>query len=55
MEPGSQYLCIVFDQSTTAKENLFLPFENDSMLSVILNKAFLLASDRTIKDPSIVS
>ncbi|MBW4692677.1 MAG: hypothetical protein KME27_13035 [Lyngbya sp. HA4199-MV5] len=55
MEPGSQYLCIVADKSTNAKENVFLPFENDSMLSVILSKAFLLASDRTIKDRSILS
>lgn len=32
-----------------------LPFENDSMLSIILSKAFLLASDRTINDPLIIS
>jgi hypothetical protein len=30
-----------------------LPFEGDSMLSVILSKAFLLAKDTAITDPTI--
>ena len=32
---------------------MFLPFEGDSTLSIILSKAFLLAEDRKISDPSI--
>lgn len=34
---------------------LFLPFEGDATLSIILSKAFLLAADESIKDPTIVS
>jgi hypothetical protein len=33
--------------------SLFLPFEGDSTLSVILSKAFLLAADTKIIDPTI--
>ena len=33
---------------------LFLPFEGDSTLAVILSKAVLLARDKVITDPSIV-
>ncbi|MFD1501555.1 DUF4132 domain-containing protein [Streptosporangium lutulentum] len=51
MEPNDAYLCIVprgsFDQ-------VFLPFEEDGgMLAVIMSKAFLLADDTAITDPSI--
>jgi hypothetical protein len=57
MSPNDQYLCIVpgrtrEDQDTTG---VFLPFEGDRMLSIILSKAFLLAEDTKIKDPSITS
>ena len=57
MEPNNQYLCIVPDrnQREGAPKNVFLPFEGDHTLSVILSKAFLLAEDAKIKDPSIVS
>jgi hypothetical protein len=54
MEPNDQYLCIVPDRS--AKDpttNLFLPFEGDNGLSIILSKAFLLAEDDKIKDETI--
>ncbi len=57
MEPNDQYLCIVPDRSQGDKDSLrgvFLPFEGDSTLSVILSKAFLLADDTRIKDPTIV-
>lgn len=37
----------------TATGALFLPFEGDSVLSIILSKAFLLADDARITDPSI--
>jgi hypothetical protein len=55
MEPGSRYLCIVPDRLKTASDKLILPFEGDSLLSVILSKAFLLADERAITDPSIIS
>ncbi len=56
MEPNDQYLCIVPRQSAEAgKDRVFLPFEGDTTLSVILSKAFLLAEDAKIKDPTIVS
>lgn len=55
MAPDDQYLCIV--QNANAKEvgNIFLPFEGDSAFSVLISKAFLLAEDDKIKDPSITS
>ncbi len=57
MEPNDQYLCIVQDRrrSLSATESLFLPFEGDTMLSLILSKAFLLVEDSKITDPSIIS
>ncbi|MBW3622640.1 MAG: DUF4132 domain-containing protein [Armatimonadetes bacterium] len=57
MEPNNQYLCIVADRKGAGKEEggLFLPFEGDATLSLILSKAFLLAEDMKITDPTIVS
>ncbi len=56
MAPNDQYLCIVPKPNTSsAGGKVFLPFEGDHQLSVILSKAFLLAEDKKIKDPSIVS
>lgn len=57
MEPNDQYLCIVptsRDESGAATPQFFLPFEGDRTLSIILSKAFMLAADDQIKDPSIV-
>jgi hypothetical protein len=55
MEPNDQYLCIVPDRrSDRVVEKLFLPFEGDSRLSLILSKASLLAEDVKIQDPTIV-
>jgi hypothetical protein len=55
MEPDDSYLCIVPDRGVTAAAGrVFLPFEEDGgMLSVILSKAFLLADDLSLTDPSI--
>jgi hypothetical protein len=55
MEPGDQYLCIVPGRGVAggAGEKIFLPFEGDMTLSIILSKAFLLAEDGKIKDPTI--
>lgn len=51
MDPNDAYLCIVPHHTT---DPLFLPFEeNGGTLSIILSKAFLLAADTTITDPSI--
>jgi len=56
MEPNNQYLCIVPDRSASkAGDRLFLPFEGDQTLALILSKAFLLAEDTKIKDPTILS
>lgn len=55
MTPNDQYLCIVPKQATTDHERLFLPFEGDGVLSVILSKAFLLAEDTKITDSTITS
>ena len=56
MEPNDQYLCIVPDRSQKDHtENVFLPFEGDSVLSVVLSKAFLLADDEKITDTTIIS
>lgn len=52
MEPNDQYLCIVPGR-TSEPPPLFLPFEGDQTLAVILSKAFLLAADDTIADPTI--
>jgi len=56
MEPNDQYLCIVpsSKQKEASTEGLYLPFEGDHMLSVILSKAILLAADKKIKDEGIL-
>ena len=55
MSPNDQYLCIVPQQGVAEDGKVFLPFEGDRTLSVIISKAFLLAGDAAIKDPTIVS
>ncbi len=56
MEPDDQYLCIVPGrQSGQSGTGVFLPFEGDSVLSVILSKAFLLSEDDKIKNDTILS
>jgi len=57
MEPNNQYLCIVPDRKTGDGRELgkvYLPFEGDTMLSIIISKAFLLADDDKIKDVTIL-
>ncbi|MFD1535661.1 DUF4132 domain-containing protein [Nonomuraea guangzhouensis] len=54
MTPNDQYLCIVPKQAPAAGAGqVFLPFEGDRVLAVILSKAMLLADDTTITDPTI--
>ncbi|MBC7808698.1 MAG: DUF4132 domain-containing protein, partial [Akkermansiaceae bacterium] len=56
MEPNNQYLCIVPGRGKEAATgDVFLPFEGDTRLSVILSKAFLLAADTKITDKTIIS
>jgi len=52
MEPNDEYLCIVPDRGSGPRR-LYLPFEEDSRLSVILSKGFMLADDERIEDPTI--
>ncbi|WP_375423341.1 DUF4132 domain-containing protein [uncultured Friedmanniella sp.] len=54
MSPNDTYLCIVPAQPA-ARPAVYLPFEEDGRLSLILSKAFLLADDRAISDPTIVA
>jgi hypothetical protein len=56
MEPNDQYLCIVPDRSakSTGAADVFLPFEGDAVLSIILSKALLLMDDDKITDETIV-
>jgi hypothetical protein len=56
MTPNDQYLCIVPKQAMESSgDKVFLPFEGEGRLSVILSKAFPLAEDDRIRDPSLVS
>ncbi len=58
MEPNDQYLCIVSRRSTNdpaGGSGVFLPFEGDNTLSIILSKALLLAADAKISDQTILN
>lgn len=56
MEPDNEYLCIVPKQAGTAADGkVFLPFDGDRVLSLILSKALLLAKDTAITDGTITS
>ena len=56
MLPDDQYLCIVPDRSKKdVTDKLFIPFEGDNALSVVLSKAMLLADDDKITDSTITS
>lgn len=54
--PDNRYLCIVPTPGGAAagRGRMFLPFEGDDMLSIILSKALLLAEDTHIKDATIL-
>jgi len=54
MEPGSRYLCIVpGPRDADEPRDVWLPFEGDRGLSIVLSKALLLVRDREITDPQI--
>jgi len=56
IEPGSRYLCIVPERGAKSSEvrDVWLPFEGDGALAIILSKAFLLAADKKISDATIL-
>lgn len=54
VEPNDRYLCIVAARDGRASK-LFLPFDDDPVLSLILSKAFLLADDASITDETILA
>lgn len=55
MSPNDQYLCIVASGGAEAFGNhkVFLPFEGDRTMAIILSKALMLAEDTKINDPTI--
>jgi len=54
MSPNDQYLCIVRGSgSGDLMKSLFVPFEGDTVLSIIISKAMMLADDDKITDPTI--
>jgi hypothetical protein len=52
MEPYDEFLCIVPARDPRTAR-MFLPFEEEGRLSEIVSKAFLLADDDAISDPTI--
>jgi hypothetical protein len=54
MEPNDRYLCIVAARDGRASR-LFLPFDDDPVLSLVLSKAFMLADDASITDRTILA
>jgi hypothetical protein len=55
MSPNDQYLCIVARSSVTEPggAKVFLPFEGDNVMAVVISKALLLAEDAKIKYETI--
>ena len=56
IQPNDRYLCIV-SKSTKFNmlEKIYLPFEGDKLLSVIISKIFLLSEDHKITDATILN
>jgi hypothetical protein len=50
---GGRHICIV-PKSTAEGDRIWLPFEGDRTLSIIISKAMLLAADDKITDPVIL-
>jgi len=53
MTPNDQYLCIIPNNKKN-QPNVFLPFDDDKILSLIISKALLLADDDKIEDEVIL-
>jgi hypothetical protein len=54
MSPDDQYLCVAAARDDQAGR-VFLPFDDDRVLSMIISRAFLLAADAAITDSSITA
>ncbi len=57
-EPNDQYLCIVLNSSQSkvvSSADVFLLFEGDYTLAVILSKVFMLPDDSSITDLTVIS
>lgn len=54
MSPNDQYLCIVPGRDKDFMSKIYVPFEGDSLLAIILSKALLLREDEKITDQTIV-
>lgn len=54
MEPNNEYLCIVPGRRDE-NPDVFLPFDGDRVLSIVLSKAMMLADDTSITDETILS
>ncbi len=54
MEPNDQYLCIVPGGKVGSNDRVYLPFEGDGVLAIILSKAAMLIDDDKITDPTIL-
>jgi hypothetical protein len=50
---NGRHICIV-PKSTAMADRVWLPFEGDRTLSIIISKAVLLAADDKITDPVIL-
>jgi Domain of unknown function (DUF4132) len=50
---GGRHICIV-PKSSVESDKIWLPFEGDRTLSIIISKALLLAADNKITDPVIL-
>jgi hypothetical protein len=55
MEPDDAYLCVVVNRASAGAKRVYLPFEGDHVLAVILSKALRLARDDRIDDESILA
>lgn len=53
IRPDNRYLCIVPKSATAGQGKMYLPFEGDRTLSIVISKALMLADDDKIQDPTI--
>ncbi|MEU5835765.1 DUF4132 domain-containing protein [Streptomyces diacarni] len=54
LDPGDRYLCVLAKSEPSSSAHVYLPFDGDWTLSVILSKALMLADDTQITDPVLL-
>ncbi|MGY1438664.1 DUF4132 domain-containing protein [Streptomyces reniochalinae] len=54
LDSGDRYLCVVAKSEPSSSPHVYLPFDGDWTLSVILSKALMLADDTRITDPVLL-